>query len=445
MKRFLVSSLSLFVLQSFTPNAFADKVAIIGGGASGLVSAWLIEKDHDVTLYEAASKLGGHADTYDVHVDGKTVPIEAGAELFNDLYYVHFMKLLKVLNVPVEKFTSVSTFYSTDGKKMLVLPPYHDNTVEWKSLTPNNIETLLQLKKVVAQARKLIEKNDTTTSFQQFADSLSLSKDFKTNFLYPYFGSLWGVGPTEVQEFSAAEILRFVIEGMDLPKYQWNDLPTGWSSYVDTLSKQLMNTEVKLNAPVTQITKTNGKYAITAADGSVREYDQIIFAADSSVDSQLLSKMPETAQLSTLLGEIRYHDTKIAIHSDPRFMPSNPADWRVVNIRYNGQYAQTTLFKAWKSQTPIFKSWITYDVRPDGDKGSALPNNLYTLITYSHPYVDSHYFDVQKKIQAYQGKQGLWFAGMWTYGNASHESAVTSAIKVAEQLAPNSDRLKLID
>lgn len=436
--------IAIFFLATGFNSVYADKVAIIGGGAAGLVTAWLIEQNHDVTLYEAKSKLGGHADSVEINVDGAPVVIEAGTEFFNDDYYPHFMRLLHYYHIPLRSFSLVTTFYNTDGTGVIILPPYHDNKIEWKSLTPDNLFTAVQLKCVVDNGRKLIAAHDTTTTFAQFVDSLSVTKNFKTNFLYPLMAAAWGVTPEDVQNFSAFNTLRYIVEGDDV-KGKWYEVTGGLKVYIDAVQHSLTNTEVRLNAKVKQISKVDGHYVITAEDGTSRQYDQVVFATDASVASSLLSQMPETVSLSNTLKQIQYYDTKIAIHGDKRFMPPLQDDWRVANVRYDGVHAMMTTYKYWKSKTPIFRSWITYDVRSPNDHGDPMPQNLYAVLDYRHPVIDHNYFSAQSAIRSLEGNQNLWFAGMWTYDNDSHESAVSSAMLIGEKLAPNSPRLKILE
>lgn len=124
-------------------------------------------------------------------------------------------------------------------------------------------------------------------------------------------------------------------------------------------------------------------------------------------------------------------------------MPPDLDDWSVVNVRYDGTLSATTVHKEWLSPTaPLFKSWITYDVRAPSDKGNPMPSPLYALAHYDHAINDADYFDVQQKLARVQGHYNLWFVGNYTYDNDSHESAILSAVTVAKYLAPFSKRLK---
>jgi len=433
------------VLSLFVANvAVADRIAIIGGGASGLVSAWLLEKNHDVTLYEAEDRLGGHANSIEIKVDGKPVIIEAGAEYFNEKFYPRFMKLLNHYQLRLKSYTLVTTFYRTDSSDKIILPPFHDGTVEWISLSPANVFRSMQLQTVIDQGRKLIARRDTDTTLQTFADGLVITKDFKVNMFYPLLAGAWGVSPNDVVDFSAYNAIKYFIEGYDVTHYQWFEVEGGLKKYIEAVHQDLSKAQIKLNARVKQISKNNAGYSIVTENGETQEYDQIIFATNSYAASELLATMPETSDLSALLARIKYFDTKIAIHGDARFMPPSKSDWRVINVRYDGAHAAMTMYKDWKSSSPIFKTWLTYDVRSPNDKEGLLPANIYAMVNYKHPVPDKNYYDVQKEIKRLQGQQHIWFAGVWAFDNDSHESAIASAEEVAKAIEPTAERLKVL-
>jgi predicted NAD/FAD-binding protein len=136
------------------------------------------------------------------------------------------------------------------------------------------------------------------------------------------------------------------------------------------------------------------------------------------------------------LGRAAYFRTTIAVHEDRRLMPSDERDWSVINVRHDGHHAQNTVWKPWRSKRPVFRSWITYDAAP--------PERLYQVITFDHPKVTRAYFETQRVLASEQGKSGLWFAGMHTHDNDSHESALISGVKVARNLSPAAPRLAAI-
>lgn len=421
------------------------RVAVIGGGGAGLTTAWLLDQDFDVTLYEKENRLGGHANTINVTVDNQTYPIDAGFEFFNDEMYSYFNRLLKILQVPLHQFPLVSTFYWTDGSETLVLPPIHDGTVTWHSLTPSHIFEELQFKHVLSEAQNLVDYQDSALTFKQFADSLTLTNSFKQDFLYPFVAAAWGVPVEVMQTFTAYNVLKYLVKSqpVGLQPVNWNEIVGGTISYVNAIANQFQRTTVKLSSTITNIKYKQGRYQITEADGTSLQFDHVVLATNAAQAKDLLQDITETLDIRTILGGIQYHLTTIAIHGDTRFMPQEQCNWTVSNIRYNGTLSANTFYKPWlEGASPIFKSWISYDVRPDNDSGNAMPSPLYGLVHYWHPVSDVKYYQVQKAVQTVSGNRNLWFAGIYTEDVDAHESAIVSAMRIGRALAPNSARLQ---
>ena len=235
-------ALMIFSCFAFANASASDgdhpKVAVIGAGGAGLTTAWLLENNFDVTLYENSSRLGGHADTVTVTIDGQTSEIDAGFEFFTDQMFPYFNNLLKILNVPVHQFPLTYTFYRTDGSDTLVLPPYNDGHISWDDFTPHHIFDLLQFKHFLSEATQIVQTVDTSMTLQQYIDSLTLENSFKNDFLYPFFGGAWGVSPDEMKAFAAYDLLKWVYinqpSGLGAPV--WNEVVGGTQAYVKAIA-----------------------------------------------------------------------------------------------------------------------------------------------------------------------------------------------------------------
>jgi predicted NAD/FAD-binding protein len=124
------------------------------------------------------------------------------------------------------------------------------------------------------------------------------------------------------------------------------------------------------------------------------------------------------------------------VHGDRRLMPALEKHWSVLNIRHDGVHSALTVAKSWKSEkgTPVFKSWVTYEPR--------MPEPLYFQATYDHPRVNLNHFQSQKALALLQGRDNLWFAGVYAHDIDCHESAIVSAVKIARRLDPGSRNLR---
>jgi len=114
-------------------------------------------------------------------------------------------------------------------------------------------------------------------------------------------------------------------------------------------------------------------------------------------------------------------------------MPRDRRDWCEANVRYDDRHSSFIMWKGWKSAHPIFRIWVTFDEK--------LPSPLYGLATYRHPKVDRQYFTARDELVRRQGQDNLWIVGVHAYGVDCHESAVMSAVPIAQQLAPASANL----
>lgn len=423
----------------------ANNIGIIGSGAAGLTSAWMLESEHDITLYEARDRLGGHADTVDVNINGKIAHVEAGAEFFNTLNFPHFLKLLEQFNVKTEKFSLVATFYSKDNKDKIILPPYHDGKVEWGSLSPKNLTRLLKMKSIIDRAHPVITNHLNKESLEHFVEAKEHSDFFLNGFFYPYIAAAYGVSNDMVHGFSAYNALYYVYNGQKVPGYKWLEVPEGLSSYIKLVADDLHRTKIKLSTKVTNITHERGLYQVYDNQGGMNEFDTLIVTANAEASGYLIQHIKGREDLANTLKGMPYYDTEIAIHGDASYMPANKKDWRVVNTVFNNGESAMTIYKSWHSDVPVFKSWLISGANKSFGKNASLPNPLYALIHYRHPVLSAEFAESRDKVNAQQGIDNLWFGGMWTTDVDSHESAIVSAIKIARVLSPNSARLHLID
>ena len=100
------------------------RVAVIGGGASGLLTAWMLQDEHDVVVYEADDRLGGHVHTVPVeHDDRETVYAEAGFKYFFDRTNPNMRAVFDRLGMAIEWTEAAMTLPHPRMKGDLVLPP----------------------------------------------------------------------------------------------------------------------------------------------------------------------------------------------------------------------------------------------------------------------------------------------------------------------------------
>ncbi|WP_345801217.1 FAD-dependent oxidoreductase [Microbacterium sp. AZCO] len=407
----------------------------MGAGGAGLTSAWLLEEQHDVTLFEAEDRLGGHAHTVEIEVDGARIAVDAGFQFFGPgAPYVTFNRLLAELKVPLRTYpATMSLTRSTDGTQV-ALPPFRRARPVWPSLTPAALTDLLRFRRFLSGVPEFLAQRDTTITISDYIESRGMPRRFVDGFLQPFLLALWCVDPADFQGFAAYNALYYLgnaLTGGLHPPTQV-EIEGGMKTYVDALAGSLRRTTVRLGARVTKLFREGDDWIVVDATGARLSFDQVVLATNARQAHELLAPTPELHEVSRQLGRIRSFDTTIAVHGDRRLMPPSESAWSVVNARWDGTHSQLSVWNPERG-LPVFRSWVTYEER--------LPEPLYATAVYEHAMVTVDYFDAQSHLRALQGRRGVWLAGLYTDDADSHESAVHSAVAVAEQLGPGSTRL----
>jgi predicted NAD/FAD-binding protein len=414
------------------------RIAIVGGGAAGLTAAYLLDADHDVTVFEALDRLGGHAHTVTVDAGGDSVSVDAGFEFFSGAMFPTFTRLLGLLGVPVQRYPLTATFYTSDNRYVCLLPPLRAGRLIWPALKPRQILDLLQFGVALHHAGPLMRRRDASISLQHFADGLPVLRAFKRDFLVPFLLAGWCLEPEEFLQFSAYDVLSYAYwhRPTGLSPYRWTEVVGGTQAYIQALARAVTRGMIHTACPVVRLARHNQGFRLQTGAGGEHDFDHVILATNAQAAGRLLAGVEGAEDAQRALGEIEYFPTTIAVHGDPRLMPADRRYWSVANIRYDGRHSANTVWKGWKSRAPLFRSWVTYEAR--------LPEPLYALARFDHPKVNARYFAAQPRLAAAQGRSQLWLAGVYLRDIDCHESAVLSAIHLARRLAPESDRLKAL-
>jgi uncharacterized protein len=414
------------------------RVGVIGGGTSGLVTAWLLQQHHEVTLLERQHRWGGHAHTLDVEVEGERVGIDAGFEFFSTSMFPRFNRLLQLLAVPVHDFGLRVAVYPVDRDRrhVLLLPPVQGLRPRWSRLTPGRIVALLQLQHLLRDAGRVVDTADPLLTLERFLARHRFTSSARRRLIDPLLQAGWCLDWDEFTQFAAYDVLSYFAlnkpDGVRSP--QMREVVGGTKAYVDTLVGALGPSRGRLGVQIARVTRgEDGTYLVEEQDRTRHEFDHLVLATPADEAAQLLGQVGSAAEARGILGRVSYFPTTIAVHGDTRLMPQDRRDWCEANIRYDDRHSSFTIWKRWKSEHPVFRSWVTFD--------SELPRPLYGLASYRHPKVDREYFTAQVELARRQGEDNLWFAGVHAYGVDCHESAVMSAAHVAQRLAPASANL----
>lgn len=414
------------------------RIGIIGGGAAGLATAWLIERDHDVTLYEAQDRLGGHAHTIDVDIDGRRVSVDAGFQFFGPgRAYATFHRLLDALGVPRRTYRATMTLFDQPADRHVALPPFRHGCPVWPSLTPSALCDLIHFRRFLQGVPAFLALHDTTITIEEYIRRQRLPASFVRRFLYPLLLALWCVELADFKGFAAYNALFYIGEtlsdGLRAPEQV--EIEGGMKTYVDAVARGLDRAELLIGAEATRLEHVDGEFWVTDAAGARRPYDQVVLATGPREALALLEPLRGFDALIAQLARFEYFPTDIAIHGDRRLMPRRRSAWSAVNARWDGAHSQLSIWNPDRG-IPVFRSWITFEDR--------LPEPLYATASYEHLQVTVDHFAAQRELQRLRGRDRVWLAGLYMDDADSHESAVHSAVEIARHLAPGSPRLELL-
>lgn len=411
------------------------RIAIVGGGIAGLTTAWLLQHDHEVMLFERQAKLGGHAQTIEVEHGGQTIAIDVAAEFFgNRRSYPRFHRLLDLLDVPTRRFAATATVFGADGGRKLVLPPWRRGTVDRLALSPAGIADLLRFagfSAAVGKAREAELRQQTIGDFL----GRTASDGFRRDLLEPFLIGQFGMPRLAFDSCLAYDILKYcgLAAPLRLSAPIMTEVPGGTRTYITALAKALGPRCVIPNTAVDGIESEAGQLAIIAATGARFSADHVVLAVGVAEIGRLYPRCPLADAIRTAAAGVDTFEAELAIHGDEALMPADPNSWSVANFRRTAHGGALTVWKSWLSRAPLFRSWVT------GEHLALQPD--YGRFKFRHPIGNAKYYGAQKKLRALQGQNNVWFVGSYVHDNDCHESAVASAIAVAQALAPRAERV----
>lgn len=403
-----------------------------------MTTAWLLEREHDVTVFEREARLGGHAHTVEIDVDGRRLGIDAGFQFFAPgATYATFNRLLDLLGVARASYAASLTVYDARRDRPVAMPPFRAGAPILSSFSPTTLRTLIRFRAFLHDLPAFLARHDTSVTVAEYLERARLPRAFVDGFLLPLLCSFWCVELAEFRGFAAYNALYYLgsnaNSGLRAPVQ--SEIPGGMRVYVDALVNDLTRTRIRLDSGIRGVTRRRGQFDVEQQDGTVHTFDRLVLACNPRRAAALMDGLTGHEAERELLGRFETFDTRIAIHGDRRLMPRDEASWSVVNARWDRAHSALTVWDP-RRGLPVFKSWITY--------ATELPDPLYAVVTYKHGMVTPTYFDAQARLRELNGRNGLWLAGVATHDVDSHEGAVRSAVTVARGLAPDSWRLRLL-
>ena len=407
-----------------------QNIAIIGSGISGLTSAYLLSKYHNVHLYEKNDYIGGHTHTHELNENSNKLNVDSGFIVYNENTYPNFIKLLDTLKVE-RQHTEMGFSVKSDIGDF----EYAGNSLRSFFAQKSNILKPKFWKMTFDIIRfNKIANNDhekkINLSLKEYLNKYSFSKSFAKNYILPMGAAIWSTSPKLMLDMPAYFFIRFfknhgLLKIADRP--QWWVIKNGSNQYVKEIIKPFIN-HIHLNSKIDTISRKGAKVYI-GIKNKIKEYDSVVISTHSNQALNLLSD--PTTDEKNILGNIKYQKNTALIHTDVSILPKRKLAWSSWNYLINQDSNQLVTLTYNMNILQNLKSNKTYCVTINNTK-KLNPDKIIKEIIYHHPLFTESSVKAQKQKAIICGCNNTYYTGAyWGYG--FHEDGVNSALDVCSK------------
>jgi predicted NAD/FAD-binding protein len=411
------------------------KIAVVGSGITGIGAAWAMKSKHDVTIYEAENRPGGHARTIDIDMGGSTLPVDTGFIVYNERNYPNLTNLFASLGTRTKE--SDMSFSVTDPATGIEYAGSVGGVLAKRSnmLRPQMWAMLRGINEFRSEQERL--------AAGQIPEGLSISEyltwrgypsAFASHYLLPLAAAVWSGTGTDVANMPAQAFLSFLrnhglIRLTDRP--QWRTVSGGSRRYVNRALAGV--DEVLLGRPVVAVDRDSDGVTIVDATGERRNFDHLVMATHADTSLRILGA--EATQMEReIVGSFRYSTNRAVVHSDPQLMPRRRrawASWNAIGSVTADESAPVSVtywmnrLQALPESRQVFIS-LNPSIEPD-------PAHVIDDVLFQHPQFDASSARGQRDLGLIQGENRTWFAGAFC-GYGFHEDGLQAGLTVAAQL-----------
>ncbi|MDQ0395805.1 NAD(P)/FAD-dependent oxidoreductase [Labrys monachus] len=408
------------------------RIAVVGSGISGLSAAWLLGKRHDVTLFEASPRPGGHSNTVQVAGADGTVPVDTGFIVYNEATYPNLTALfahLGVATMPSDMSFAVSLdsgrleYAGTDlaglfaQRRNLVSPRF------WSML-----RDLLRFYREAPGHAAIAGDLPLGAYLDRHGYGAALREDH----LYPMAAAIWSIPAARVMDYPAAAFIRFcsnhgLLKVSDRPV--WRTVAGGSRVYVRALLDDFQG-RIRLGTPVQRVRRVSGHVVVEPWGAAPEMFEHVVLAAHADQSLGLLADPDEDER--AMLGCFSYGRNEAVLHRDPATMPRRRKVWSSWNYLSQRGEADRLSVTYWMNRLqgideamPLFVT-LNPTAAIEADK-------IICRQIYEHPIFDCRAMAAQKTLWRLQGRRRTWFAGAY-FGAGFHEDGLQAGLAVAEAL-----------
>jgi len=409
------------------------KIAIVGSGISGLVAAHLLCERHEVTVFEADARIGGHTHTVPVEVVGRTFWVDTGFIVYNERTYPLFCRLLDRLGVATQPsdmsfgLSCERTGLEWGSRGLSSVFAQRRNVVR-----PEFHRMLRDVLRFNREARQVLAMDDDKLELGEFLCGAGYSQEFVDYYVVPMGAAIWSARPTAFLRFPAASFVRFFDNHGLLERdgrVPWRVLQGGSRAYLDPLTRPFAD-RIRTRCPVHSIRRDpDGVELAFGSDGRER-FDRVVLAVHSDQAARLLVD-PSDAERA-ILSSVPYQRNEVVLHTDAAVMPRSRRAWASWNYRIPREQQDVVYVTYHMNRLQGLDGDVDFFVTLGGDR-YVDPKKVIDTFTYDHPVFDARALRAQRMHAEVDGSNRTHYCGAW-WGWGFHEDGVKSAVAVCEKL-----------
>ena len=404
------------------------RIAIVGGGISGLVAAHLLHPLHDITLFEAGARVGGHTRTVPVPLAGRTWAVDTGFIVYNEKTYPAFTQLLRSLGVATQPST-MSFSVRCDARNL----EYNGTTLNTlfaqrsNLLSPSFHGMVADILRFNRRAPRALENGAAHTTLGEYLAGERYGRAFLEHYLLPMGAAVWSLPRTRLLDVPTAFFVRFFANHGFLSvddRPEWRTVSGGSERYVDALIPPFRH-RIRAGHAVREVRRFPDRVTV---DGE--PFDEVILACHADQALRALAD-PSDAERE-ILGALPYQRNEGLLHTDPSVLPRRRLARAAWNYRLHGGPDDPVPVTYDLNILQRLEAPETLCVTLNG-AGTVDPARIIERLTYDHPVFTRDGVAAQARRSEICGVHRTHYCGAyWGYG--FHEDGVVSARAVARRL-----------
>ena len=409
------------------------KIAVVGTGIAGMVAAYKLHREHDLTVFEAGERIGGHTNTVDVDIDGVPTPVDTGFIVFNEKTYPNFCALLRELGVPWQA-SEMSFSVRCDASGL----EYNGTSIDGlfaqrtNALRPSFWRMVRDILRFYREAPALLATKDDDLTLGEFLDRERYSRQFVEKHMLPMGAAIWSARLENMRTFPMRFLVQFFhnhgfmqVDG----RPQWLTVRGGSREYAKKLVAGFQD-RIRLRTPVTSVRRVADGVVLRTAAGNEARFDRVVLAAHA--DQSLRMLVDATPKEREILGAFAFQRNDALLHTDTSIMPRKRRAWASWNYHVTQPVTDLPTVTYWMNRLQSLDS--KRDVLVTLNRNEAVdPAHVVKSFVYHHPIFSTTAVAAQQRHAEIDGVAGVHFCGAY-WGFGFHEDGVKSALAVLERI-----------